>query len=147
VRISKSERTAAWVKATYYSNTDGVAAFGSEVVLGGFQTYTVELTEALATGMELVSGLALTEKVNLAAALSAELSLEASKVQFRVPLVTALNAGFEIASGLAVALIGRDLWSFNSFITKIMERDSAIEKITAKDSRITKYFDEDSSVR
>jgi len=56
-------------------------------------------------------------------------------------------ATFTLTLGGSMALIGRDLWELNSFITNLLEYDSTIEQITSKQSRITKFFDRDSSVR
>lgn len=148
VRISSGERTADWIKATYYSAWDNLAAFGAEVSLASSVTYTVALTEVLPCTLAFDTGLGLGPSIALSTPLSCTAELIAANVRFFIGLAaTPLNFTFSLVSGLAVKLIGRDLWSFNSFITKNYDRDSTITKTLSRQSRITKNFDEDSSVR
>ena len=73
------------------------------------------------------------------------LALSSEIAKFKVSLASPIDFPFGLSAG--ITLIGRDLWKFNSFITKLDLKDSSIEKITEKRSLITKIFKANSFVR
>lgn len=142
-RFSDTNRSAAWVKATYYSSIDAIVTFGSELSQSSVTTY-VTLTEPLGFTLSMLTP-TLKERVVLANPLGFTLGMLTPTVGYRVRPTETLD--FVLGLSATPTYVGRDLWALNSYITKLYEKESAIEKLTEKRSFITKLWEEDSSIR
>lgn len=143
-RVSDSARSVAWCKATHFTTIDEVLTyFGVETYIE-VSTYTVDFPYPMDISLA-VSGVP-GVGIPFAAPMDIPIAISISLVGFEVACPSPLPVTVGLSSA-GVTMIGRDLWAFNSFITKLHEENSPIEKVTEKDSRITKIFKEDSSLR
>lgn len=125
VRISNIIRPDAWIKATHYSNSDGLISFGSEEI-------AVILTESFSVTCSLSANIAI--ELSLSSPFSIQTNLSAD-VAF-VVLANPFNINISMSIG-DILFIWRELLARDSRITTVLEENSLITKILERDSLIS----------
>lgn len=143
VRVSNIIRSAAWLKATHYSNTDAIVTFGIEETYTGLNDTTLTLTEAFNVTCS-ISGTP-TIGVPLASTFDVQISMSGTPA-FVVPLADTLNVTVSISLGNIVCIF-RELLNRDSQITTVLAENSPITKTLSRDSRITSLLEADSPIR
>jgi len=139
-RLSDIARGADWLKATHYSNNDGICGYGSEETEPTITTVTCP--NPFQVGLDLSALMDI--EVACLSAFDCGISLSATPgFLVQAPEAFQLPISFSIAS---INYIAMELIRHASTITKIYAKDSDITKLLSENSIITKILSEESSM-